>query len=126
MKNINKILTLLLVLCMTLSMGCTENLTTEYKTIERSEPIYATLHTMELDDLGDGESSNIIRNVYDFDFEYTGSDFWGNNNYKVTVYYYSGMTKSVKNYYEINSIENIDTYEKIVGYKTWTEKVRVN
>jgi hypothetical protein len=112
MKNINKILTLLFVLCMALSMGCTENLTTEYKTIERSEPIYATLYTMELDDLGDGESSNIIRNVYDFDFEYTGSDFWGN--------------KSVKNYYEINSIENIDTYEKIVEYKTWTEKVRVN
>jgi hypothetical protein len=125
MKNISKILIIALVLTMTLTMGCVENLTPQYKTIERSEPIYKTLMTVELDDIGDGESSHIITNVYNLDKTYTGSDFWGNKNYNVAVHYYSGTTKAQKNYVEINSIEVLDTYQRIVGHRTWTEKVRI-
>jgi|GEM_PF-4185605 len=126
MKKINKILTLVLVLFMTLSVGCVEEITPQYKTIEHKDPIYKTLYTYELDDVGDGESSTIVHDVYNIEKEYAGSDFWGNENYIVTVYYYIGVTESVKKYYEINSIKMISSDQKIVGYNTWTEKVRVN
>jgi len=120
----------IMVFVLSMSIGCIESsisdITPEYKMIEHREPVYATLMTVELDDVGDGDSSIIVNNVYDLKKEYTGTDFWGNSNYNVEVFYYIGLSKASINYYEINSIRIIDTHQGIVGYETWTEKVRVN
>jgi len=94
-----------------------------YETEYHKDPIYSTVYTYELDDVGDGDSSYIVDNVYDLDYEYTGSDFWGYANYKVEIHYYNGMTKSVKTYYEINSFNQLGSTEIITGYDSWSEQV---
>lgn len=92
-----------------------------YKTITHNDPIYETLYTIELDDDGDGCGAIIVNNVYDFDFVCTGEDFWGYDEYMVTIYDSDGY--EYKTYYEINSIDVVSSYEEIVGYNTWTEEV---
>ena len=102
MTKINKVLVVVSVFGMILSMGCvgepapqpTPQPTPQYKTIERSEPIYASLSTIELDDDGDGNAAWIYTNVYSINKTYTGTDFWGNKNYNVDVYYYIGTQKT--------------------------------
>ena len=122
----NKILAIVLILGMTLSMGCVEEIVPQYKTIERSEPIYKSLSTVELDDVGDGNPAWVYTNVYNIDKTNTGTDFWGNTNYNVVVHYYVGTQKTYTSHTEINSIKTLDTYQRVVGSRTWTEKIRVN
>ncbi|MBU0847024.1 hypothetical protein KKH23_07510 [Patescibacteria group bacterium] len=116
-------------LCSIAITGCIETNVNEsepiYQTVVHNDPIYTTVYTYELDDVGDRKSSYIIDNVYDLDYEYSGSDFWGNSNYKVEIYYFNGMTKSDKTYYEINSIEQLSSSERITGYNTWSETIIV-
>lgn len=126
MKTTNKVLSVVLVLSIVLSMGCVKDFVPQYKTIERSEPIYKTLMTVELDDDGDGNSAWVYTNVYNLEKTYTGTDFWGNRNYNVIVHYYIGTRKTYTQHTEINSIDTLDTYQRVIGHRTWTEKVRVN
>lgn len=95
----------------------------KYKIVTHTDPIYKTLYTYILDDEGDGNSAWAYTNVYNIDKTYTGTDFWGNNNYNVNVYYYIGTVKRITSHTEINSVVKSDTYEKITGYNTWTEQV---
>ncbi len=89
----------------------------KYKTIIREEPEYETLYTYYL------EGGYVIKNVYNIHTVYSGTDFWGNKEYTVTVYYYDGLTQKFTVYYEKSEIQKTDTYEAIVGYNTWDEKV---
>ncbi|MCK5015412.1 MAG: hypothetical protein KAS66_16520 [Candidatus Omnitrophica bacterium] len=88
-----------------------------YKTISHSDPIYDTLYTYYI------EGGYTIKNVYNVDTTYSGTDFWGNKEYTVVVYYYDALSKKSEIYYEKSEIRKTDTYEAIVGYDTWTEQV---
>lgn len=94
-----------------------------YKTVEHEDPIYETLYTYQLIDSGVDTRVTTIENVYDAERLYTGTDVWGNDEYKVTMYNYEGLSKFTIPYYEINAIKRIDSYQKIVGYNQWSEKV---
>ena len=94
-----------------------------YKTIEHKDPVYKTLYTYELTDSGIENKVVSIENVYKTDKTYTGDDVWGSDEYKVVVSFYKGLTSTSKPYYEINEIRMIDSYQKIIGYTTWKEKV---
>lgn len=94
-----------------------------YKTVEHNDPIYDTLNTYELTDSGIDTTVAVIENVYDIERLYTGTDLWGNKEYKYTVYYYNGLDTHGKYYYEKNSAKITDTYQKIIGYNVWSEEV---
>ena len=101
----NKIFRTTVVMCLmmivlSMSVGCVET------------PTHATVMTIELDNVGDGESSIIVQDVYDYTNTYTGIDFWGYKTYNVEVLYYIGSTKYVTTYTGINSIEVLQVYEK--------------
>lgn len=89
-----------------------------YKTVEHNEPKYETVYTYQID-------YTIVKNVYDIKKEYTGKNFWGTNEYKVTVCYYDTLSKKTKTFYEVVSWDIVkkDTYEAIVGYNTWIEQI---
>jgi len=92
-----------------------------YKTVNHNEPIYTTLYTIVLDDIGDGYAAIEINNILTYKTEYTGSDFWGNREYKVTLY--DSSNKYYNTYYEINSVDVTESYDKITSYNVWSEKV---
>lgn len=124
MKTINKILVIGLVaivifvfMSLPIIPQTVEYQKPVYKTVEHSEPKYETLYTYYL------EGGHTIKNVYGVSKEYSGTDFWGNSEYTVTVYYYNGLSKESKMYYEKDTFYKTDTYEAIVGYDTWTETV---
>lgn len=108
-----------------------------YQTVERSEPVYETLYTFTLKDEMFTDYDIWTRdNVYKFEKTYTGTDFWGNSNYNIKLYYYTSLpdgSKTYQSYNEINSwsttsYEKIVTYNKwddqvVAGYDTWTEEV---
>ena len=119
-----KVLMVLMIIITGLSFGCIDvGPRPIYQTVVHNEPVYTTLYTIELDDDGDGYDAIRINNIYNYEYDYTGNDFWGYSEYKVTLYDADGNYYNT--YYEINSIDIIDSYEKITSYHTWTEQVIV-
>lgn len=124
MKTINKILAIGLVaiiifvfMSLPIIQQTVEYQKPVYKEVAHSEPKYETLHTYYI------EGGYNIKNVYDISTEYSGTDFWGNSEYTVSVCYYDGLSKKSKKYYEKDTCYKTDTYEAIVGHNTWTESV---
>lgn len=100
-----------------------------YETVYHNDPIYETLYNIVLIDGSTlGDEVYRISDVYNTNFVYSGTDFWGNSEYTVTVYYYRSIPdgdKAQYTYYEIDESSST-SYTAIVSYNNWDERVVVS
>lgn len=96
------------------------------KMIKHRDPVYETLYTITLiDGCVSGDERYTYTNVYDSKSTYTGNDFWGNDEYSWTLYYYESIPNGAKRYatfYEIDE-HHYSSYQGIVDYNEWSEEV---
>lgn len=95
MKIIDKVLIVVLVLCMTLSMGCIEDIVPQYKTIEHSEPVsdytYVTYKIEGYKELVEQycESGYIVLETEDIHEDITIGEYFSNEQWEQSKKYMS-------------------------------------
>lgn len=98
-------------LCSIAITGCVESYTNE------SEPIYRTVYDIECIDTGLNDHSQIYYDVESYSKVFSGTDFWGHNEYTVTIVCYEGSQKMQRTVWEINSVRSLgNSHEIVVGY----------